>query len=227
MRQEEARAAGRRSEPCRLKRVIDIEDLAVWAVQREFAHLYADQAGLYEGEAAAAGLQPHGCSGAGLAQLQKIAGLGIRPDLSGPNTHCHPDAETFILVGRQALGPLIFSLVVPFAKVAGRPDWGAHLRPLEAGPDLVWDDRAHEYRPCVMTAGRAKAPYCAVKYRDRVAEIEAARGYYVAWWDALAALAEALKDRLDFFAPTPPAAPRRPWLVEKNVQNPLASFGGD
>lgn len=215
-----------------LRQVIDVEALLIWAVQKEYAHRYAGSAGLFEGEAAVAageGAEPfHAPSGDGVWQMQKIAGLGCRPDEFGGNSHCHPDAEAVILAGIEVLGgALLYSLLVPHARSGLRPDWRPDLRELEAGPRLVWDDRSHEYRPCVMTAGRAKAEYCAVQYRDRTAEMEAARGYYVAWWDALNLLAEALAGRLAKYEATPPAVPRRPWAVEKKSHNPVVDGGGD
>lgn len=191
------------------REVIDVELLMRWAIRDEYAHIHAEESGLFEGEAAAAGHPLRRASADGCAQLQRVAGLGIRPDggvgmLGG---HCHPDAEAAYLTAKRELVTPDFLLILGYAKAGERPEWGAHIRPIEAQPRLN-----ERMKPMVLRPG-GKGDYCPVRYDFREAEIEAWRMLYRAWWLALRRLCYALRvtGALKRHEAVGPAAPEAPW----------------
>lgn len=199
-------AARRREAP---REVIDVEALLAWALRAEYAHIHAESSGLYQGEAAAADLEPRGVSGDGCASLQRIAGLGCRPDggLGHLGGHCHPDAETVYVAARRNLERPDFGLVVSYAQLGERPDWGQHIRELEARPVLTWELKVMVLRP------RGSLGYCPVTFEERGADIAAHRMLYRAWWCALRRLCFALRleDKLTRYKVFGPGAPEWPW----------------
>lgn len=180
-----------------------------WAIRDEYAHIHAEQSGLLPAEASAAGLEPSGMSGDGCASLARIAGLGCRPDGGvGPcASHCHPDAEAAYVMARRGMAPNDGLLIIEFAKVAGRPDWGEADRRFEWRPVLNYRLDVTVLRP----GGRGA--YCPVTFWDRSAYIESKRMLYTAWWRALARLCRDLRcaGTLQRHEVTGPAAPERPW----------------
>lgn len=213
-------------------RAIDVEDFLHWAVARQKAHILCEKAGLWGPEAAAAGLEPEGVSGDGVASLQRLVGLGCRPDTSGLaamlGDRCDPDAETCILVARRTFArdmPSWF-LLLSYAKTGQRPSWGGHIPALDVRARTGLD-----MKPLILRAG-GRYPYCPVEFYAREAEIASWRLFYRSWWAALARLGLALRngEALRRHAVTGPAAPERPWerggdrtraAVNQSVAEPL------
>lgn len=208
----------------RLRELIDIEDLLHWAVAREYANIHAEQSGLFEGEAAAAGRPLRKISGDGCAGLARIAGLGCRPDggIGMAGGHCHPDAETAYIAARRAIGDNeVFVLVMSHAKRGSRPGFGAHIPMFDVRPRLTFD-----MKPMILRAG-GKWEYCVlqcvevgdgplgtgVAYPCRNLDIEHARREYLLWWGSLARIGALLRSegKLIRYAPSGPRAPQFPW----------------
>lgn len=193
-----------------LKTVIDVEDLLRWAIRAEYAHIHAENSGLFHGEAYAAGLRGNALTSAdGCVQAADMARLGCRPDggLGHCHGHCHPDAEAAYVTARRALVPADFHLAVGFAKAGQRPGYGAHLRAVMTR--AVLNERL---RPRVVNP-RGQGAFCVIAYDDRSQDIAAARALYGAWWLALRRLCYALRvtRALQRHEVTGPAAPERPW----------------
>lgn len=220
------------------RRAIDIEDLLVWAVQRERADIHAESSGLWPQEAAAAGVAVTAVSGDGTAAIAEIARLGCRPDVGSPTPgHCHPDAEDVWVTARQVLDAATFALVMGCARTGSRPSWGAEIPAWEAMYHVNWACKAVEterrgpVQPAMVAAsnGIPRVPhlfprgrFCQITgWRDRSADIASARWLYETWWVGLAAVAGALgaPGRLRLHAVIGPAAPARPWQNEKRLDN--------
>ena len=181
----------------------DVEDLLVWALCEQRAHLE--------------GYEPRGVSLCGVAQVERAMQLGaiIRNTSMGPGggfrlaRQCHPAAEA-IYNATRLLDWRAARLVRLHAIHAGRPDWipeGTNLLPVLDDQGVVRVCRRYD-------RNRNKtAEWCPLEYDHTPAEVRRCRAEYVTWWRALDQVKWWLRGvhTLGVVVATGPAAPERPW----------------
>lgn len=195
------------------RRVVDVEELARWTYQDQRAHVVVGRGvGLHRIEAAVDGVKWQSISLDGVAALERVKALGMRPESGGMASGVlHPDAELVhgivTEIGRE--DPLSAQLVVDHAARDARPDWcprgprlGPVLRPGGRGPQRIYDRNRHWIG-------------CDVTWIDSPATVEMARHLYAAWWLGLVMLTGRLMAKgaaaLVAHQVIGPLAPRRPW----------------
>lgn len=144
-----------------VKRHLDLFDLCVWAYRDQMVDKVTGK-GLFEGEAAASGVEPHETSGCGCAVIERIGAVGGRIDggaWKSLTNRVHPDAVAVAdRVKHQA--------VAFFARQAEAPEWPASTprawpevadRQRDAGwgrIDLTVYRHAEEWRALCGVSGR-------------------------------------------------------------------------
>jgi len=187
------------------KQRLDIEELLIWA--------YRDQV-VDEAKGTLAGPR------------RSRMGFGMVGDGAGGMDDPHPDAFTVhAAVRRLSMGQA--GLVIACAKVAAAPDWypGARLVMAavvnQAGhPAGVYDDRRNKIGHRVRAALELETGE--VIYGDGEAVMAAGRVEYLAWHEALAAVAAHLRGRLEDFEAYGPTSPRAPWEENNSLRKKVA-----
>ena len=191
---------------------VDIENLLIWAYQKQRVHaLDGGGVGLHELERLASGIEWAGSSADGIATIERIAALGCRVDGGGySHGEVHPDAEIVHAAVVKLGDDLDTGLVIMCAVAARRPEWFEGKR-----AELVVDVDA-KGRPIPLRDRHDNI--IPGKFRQRWTVrpevIEGARLLYSRWWDALDVLAKSLPGALREHVATGPAAPSRPWLKQ-------------
>lgn len=207
---------------------VDIEVLLIWAMRDQQAGRYLGAYGLLEAEARAGGYLFRQKSGCGAAQVEAIAAIGARIDVSAPDAgKMHPVAELVGLLlpaaARDALAELAAdgappdqldgipaSALIDWARAGTPPDWRAARGSFV--PALGWVMKKGE-RTAVTdwTDTRPSALCCPIMATDRPA-MAAVR--HMAWVRLLAHLRAGLAPFPLGFALLGPPRPEQPWLME-------------
>ena len=138
--------------------------------------------------------------------------------IDGSDVGCDPHADAYTIAAAvRGLSRFQAAMVIGCAKVATTPDWYPGARIVFAAivngrgnPAGLYDDTrnliGHRVRSAVETEGGT------ILYGWGESELDEARGLYLAWYEAMTALAHKLADTLDDFTVTGPAAQREPWV---------------
>lgn len=188
---------------------LDIENLLIWAYQRQRVHaLDGGGVGLHEVERLASGIEWGATSADGVATIQRIAALGCRVDGGGySHGEVHGDAE---IVHRAVIGlkdDLDIGLVIMCATAARRPEC-YEGKQAELVPDRDAKGRAISLRDA---HGNALVGQYRMRWNIRPEVLDSARLLYLRWWDALDVLAKGLAGGMREHVATGPAASREPW----------------
>lgn len=188
--------------------LVDIEALVDWAYRVQCVDRMAGLMSVASGQA-----RPSFRS-ATHAMLD-FAALGVRVDSSpGYVAAMGATAQDDALMIHDAVLSLpaeAVALVVGHAKGGSRPPWHG----IEAEAMVADTDRRGRVR--VILGTNRKPVACVLRQRVDPALVMFSRAQYSVWWEALDALASALKGRLDESEPLPPAAPREPWFLPRLV----------
>ncbi len=185
---------------------IDIEALLIW--------VYRDQVADKSGSGFAAGY--------GSASNLNAAAftLGSVVDTS-PYVNNGVSDEAFIinLAVERLLGPVKAGLVTHYARTATRPHLSDPPAPTAFDIDR-YDNGKIKVHESVPPRGSTLpiVRWCQIVWRHPPESINSERAFYVEWWDALAALTQALQavEGIQHIV-TGPIAPREPWLTTRSI----------
>jgi hypothetical protein len=200
---------------------IDIEQFLVWVFRDQCAHVIEGRGvGLFAAEAAAGGIRRQATSADGCANVERLALLGCSIDGGGManGLDLHPDAErAYAVVNRLSE---YGHLLVRYARIAERPEWGDTLPPKcepawkEVGPryDASGMPARGSYR--TIYGNNRHALWCPIIWINDPRFVGAVRAEYARWFAALEVTAEyfaAHPGELAAHTITGPSAPARPW----------------
>ena len=214
-----------------MKKLIDIENLLIWAFQNEAANLFD------VGLDATAGY-PRDC----ILRCEEVSVMGgfitgTSPGARAIASDSHPDAIT-VTDAMQRLDPDIAWIVAGHAKAGSRPDWrpDAHFR--FEPQHWEWDEGSGEewgrsencpyqghdegwpnawYDPIRKNTVRRTSRWCPVVTKDSPGAIARARSEYMNWVGTLSYLREQLHRSLADWELSEYLPGENPWsVVEKN-----------
>ena len=212
-------------------KLIDIENLVIWAFQQECASLYD------EGLDATAGY-PEDC----IVRCERVSVMGgfisgTSPGARTVASQSHPDAVA-VTDAMTSLRPPIARLVAGHGKAGTRPDWKRfayfRLEPRawdcdESGEDWgiaetvplleaegAWPARYFD-RTKRRTVTAPKSRWVPITAKDTPTSIDTARQVYLEWWDGLHALGISLHGILGAWRLSEVMPDREPWLAKRRA----------
>lgn len=179
---------------------VAVDVLVTWALVAQRAG--DDAAGLYQVEAEADGVEWQNRTM--LAQVEQIAALGCRIDVSGGRASAEHPAASAVAAAVRALGDR--GLVALHARVGAPNGWAAPSKWLV--PER-WELEGEAAMWCYVS--KRQGAHCPLVRTATADTIEAGKAEYRAWWDALMMLAWVLSGRALGFVVTRPSVDREPW----------------
>jgi len=144
--------------------------------------------------------------GSQMRSVEEIGNLGVRVDRSPYVVPTAPTDAEAVHLAVMALPRQAADIVMQVAETGRRPEWLPDQKPFPVPnkfdePTIVYHDPGRRERPS----------HCPVMYLPDRVRLDHSRMIYALWHTAVSALAVSLKDCLERFDVTGPAAPAEPW----------------
>jgi hypothetical protein len=214
-----------------MKKLIDIENLLIWAFQNEAANLHD------VGPDATAGYPQDSILRCEQVSLMGGFVKGTAPGARVLASDSHGDAIT-VTDAMKALEPHVARLVAIHAKAGSRPDWKPYADFRLEPRNWEWDEATGEewgraencpyqdqgegwpaawYDPARKNTVRKTSRWVPIITKDSRDVIDTHRQAYLAWWDALHELGTSLHGALADWELSDIMPDREPWVDQQNA----------